>query len=99
MTEDVKFIELQPNEYHLAKALQIKFQIPHELRVNGNGSFIYFYTCDHNTYVQAEGATTGDFANDVMYKINGKFTDLDLYKLMTYSFDAEIHYLENNENH
>ena len=49
MTEDVKFIELQPNEYHLAKALQIKFQIPHELRVNGNGSFIYFYDCDHNT--------------------------------------------------
>ena len=99
MTEDVKFIELQPNEYHLAKALQIKFQIPHELRENGNGNFMYFYTCDENTYVQAEGATTGDFAGDVMFKIKGKFTDLDLYKLMTYSFDAEIHYLENLENH
>ena len=68
-------------------------------RVNGNGNFIYFYVCDQNTYVQAEGATTGDFAGDVMFKIKGKFTDLDLYKLMTYSFDAEIHYLENNENH
>ena len=98
MTEDVKFIELQPNEYHLAKALQIKFQIPHELRENGSGNFMYFYTDDdENTYVQAEGATTGDFAGDVMFKIKGRFTDLDLYKLMTYSFDAEIHYLENKE--
>ena len=62
--------------------VQIMFDHPSELKTAGEGDYITFMYDEENTYFETSGAAF----NAGGFKINKRFTDLELYELAYHMF-------------
>jgi len=62
--------------------VQIMFDHPSELKTAGEGDYITFMYDEENTYFETSGAVF----NAGGFKMNRRFTDLELYELVYHMF-------------
>jgi len=82
--EDLWSKHYPAEEYEIPEGvtLQIMFDHPSELRTGGEGDYTTFMYDEENTYFETSGAAF----NAGGFKINKRFTDLELYELVYHMF-------------